>query len=134
MDLNEYVKTYFDEHGKYPDAREIFNAGIREGLKRQPEVNASAFEALKNIRQAGYNYGAWANWAQKTASWGMEPTKWPKQSDDAPVVPEPHRPLNLTKLKAHCFEDQNRGRRFFYECRDIERLLADDAIPFTSGG
>lgn len=41
-------------------------------------------EALRRIRQAGNNWFSWCTWAQKTAAWGMEPSKWPEQDPDAP--------------------------------------------------
>lgn len=52
-----------------------------EALQRQLDA---AHEALRAIRHAGNNTTDWATWAQRTAAWGMEPHKWPKQDKEAP--------------------------------------------------
>lgn len=41
-------------------------------------------EALKTIREAGYNTTDWATWAQKWAAHGMQPDRWPAPPKDAP--------------------------------------------------
>ena len=68
----------------------VFKGETREEWKERMVHEAMAamplqpFTALKRIREAGHNFGAWATWAQKTAAWGMEPYKWPDPGKDAP--------------------------------------------------
>lgn len=69
-------------------ARE-FLIGIRRDCAEAVFDAAIAIQALRLIRHASGNTTEWATWAQRMAAWGMEPNKWPKPDDSAPIQADP---------------------------------------------